>query len=189
MCHHQTSGGDAVATLSLELEKRGYICWRDNGQHMENRDIAGMQEGVRRSCCLLLFYSGQKESLGANGEAYPDTANGKYESPFTRWFCHLEMLTARQSGIPVVVVAEDEDRYGHRGIRALERPRLAEVSEDWNFERYSTETTENILEQNLANKEIVSIPFRRQDHELRRAVLPEIVHQARRKLHYAELAR
>ena len=41
----------------------------------------------------------------------------------------------------------------------------------------------------MANKEIVSIPFRRQDHELRGAVLPEIVRQARRELHYAELVR
>ena len=204
MCHHQTSGGDAVATLALELENRGYKCWRDNDQHMEERDTAGMQEGVRRSCCLLLFHSGQKETVGANGEAYPDaansacqhhpdTANGSmaqqrqqctcnYESPFTRWFCHVEMLTARQHQLPVVVVQEIDDRSGRRGMRGLERRRLKEASQGWDFTAFSNDTTENIKEQNLANKEIVAIPYRRQAHELRKAMLPEIVRQAREKL-------
>ena len=198
MCHHQTSGGDAVHALSTELESRGYKIWRDNDQHMEQRDTAGMRRGVRESCCLLLFHSGQKETVGANGEAYPDAANSacqhhldaadrqqcncNYQSPFTRWFCHVEMLTARQHQLPVVVVQEIDDRSGRRGLRFLERSRLPAVSQGWDFRAFSNDTTENIKEQNLAHTGIVAIPYRRQAHELRKAMLPEIVHQARDKL-------
>jgi hypothetical protein len=182
MCHHQTSGGDAVHALSKELESRGYKIWRDNDQHMEQRDTAGMRKGVRESCCMLLFYSGRKELVGENREAYPDTVNGNYESPFTRWFCHLEMLTARQHNLPVVVVEEVDARSGNQRIRGLERSRLAAVSQGWDFNEYSNDATATILDQNLENEEIVAIKYRREDHEMRRAMLPEIVHQARDKL-------
>jgi hypothetical protein len=88
LCHHQGSGGNQCALLKEWLEARGCEVWYDNGQHASDRNLAGMQEGLRQSMCLLLFLSGRNET-----NQMPDP-NGTYEGPFTRWFCHMEMATA-----------------------------------------------------------------------------------------------
>ena len=176
LCHHQGSAADTVAALQGHLEQMGYRCWRDNDQKMEQRDIPGMCEGVRTSCCVLLFYSGRFERRMPNGESIADTANGSYESPFTRWFCHLEMLIARSNRVPVVVVKEENDRF-NRPNRGRDRDRLRELTGGWDFSTYSNESTQDVVNGNLTFLSRPSIPFRRQEHE-QEALLAEVERQA-----------
>jgi hypothetical protein len=62
ICHHQSSGGDQLHILKEGLESRGYRIWYDNGQHAAERNLAGIEEGVRQRCCLLVFLNGRRET-------------------------------------------------------------------------------------------------------------------------------
>ena len=185
LCHHQGSGGDAVTNLQGWLEGYGFRCWRDNDQNMEERDVAGMRDGIKKSDCFLLFYSGRFETiLERTGEAVVDT-HGTYESPFTRKYCHIEMLTCHQQGLPVVVVQDVNDSR-NRSVRNREWDRMREESVHWDLSVYSDiaarEQTNDIVERNMELMSQLSIPFRRQKHEVDGALLPEIVRQARTQL-------
>ena len=70
-----------------------------------------MRKGVEDSVCLLIFLSGRKETVGADGVGIPDPS-GQYEGPFTRWFCHEEMHKAHVCGLKFVGVKEDDSRFG-----------------------------------------------------------------------------
>merc|ERR1719197_2173001 len=45
LSHYQSTGGDQVDTLCLELQRRGFRCWYDQQQMMITKDA--MAEGVR----------------------------------------------------------------------------------------------------------------------------------------------
>ena len=118
ICHHQSSGGNQARILYDQLCSLGCKVWYDNEQPATERNVDGMRRGVKRSQTLLIFLSGRKET---DGEA---DKNGNYEGPFTRWFCHEEMATARKHGLTVVGVKEEDPRFGkpdfeqerHRGM-------------------------------------------------------------------------
>ena len=80
--------------LCEALRVRGLSFWYDNGQCAVERNLVGMQDGVSKSMCLLLFLSGRKETMGMA------------DASFTRWFCHKEMAAARKCNLPVVGVME-----------------------------------------------------------------------------------
>eukprot|EP01046_Picozoa_sp_COSAG06_P044449 COSAG06_NODE_5992_length_3164_cov_0.971289_2_plen_394_part_00 len=157
ICHHQGSGSDQCRTLELQLKSRGYKVWFDNGVSGEERTLDGMREGVRGSMCVLIFLSGRKE---VDGVADP---NGNYEGPFTRWFCHAEMGTAREAGVPFVGVMETDKRHGEPDF--AEEKRRGRHAHD----KFAAENVK--LLDNLC-----FIPFRRQEHEID-AMLVEIGRQ------------
>ncbi len=73
ICHHQGSGGNQAKILYDQLTGLGCSVWYDNEMPATERNLDGMQRGVRASATLLLFLSGREESNGM-----PDK-NGKYE--------------------------------------------------------------------------------------------------------------
>lgn len=73
ICHHQGSGGNQAKILYDQLTGLGCSVWYDNEMPATERNLDGMQRGVRASVTLLLFLSGREET---NGQ--PDK-NGKYE--------------------------------------------------------------------------------------------------------------
>lgn len=73
ICHHQGSGGNQARNLYDQLTARGCSVWYDNAVQATERNLDGMQRGVRSSATLLLFLSGREET---NGQ--PDI-NGQYE--------------------------------------------------------------------------------------------------------------
>jgi hypothetical protein len=92
-----SSAGDQSHILKEGLESREYRIWYDNGQHASERNLAGIEKGVRQSCCLLVFLSGRRET-----NSMADT-NGVDEGVLTRWFCHKELAKAREFNLPVLV--------------------------------------------------------------------------------------
>jgi hypothetical protein len=176
ICHHQGSGGDQSHILKEGLEGRGCKIWYDNGQHAAERNLAGMDEGVRRSCCLLVFLSGRREA-----NSMPDP-NGLYEGVFTRWFCHKELAKARACNLPVVGVKEE-------GRNPEDRSNVAEFAEESRRARTGkgggpiSEHAEDILVLLEGPRSVVFLPFRRQQHEnLKDAMLSEITRLAREKV-------
>eukprot|EP01043_Picozoa_sp_COSAG02_P024011 COSAG02_NODE_1299_length_13382_cov_14.723858_4_plen_441_part_00 len=168
ICHHQGSGGDQSNLLCLQLRALGYIVWYDNGVKATKRTLPGMKDGVTKSECLLLFLSGRKEVL-LDGEGVADTA-GDYEGPFTRWFCHEEMSTAREQKLRFVGVMETELRHGKPDF-ALEKSRAQTAGDDGGPIHEDVEDNLQLL------KDLCFIPFRRQEHEVP-AMLKEIIRQA-----------
>ena len=71
----------------------------DNEQPATERNVDGMKRGVRHSLSLLIFLSGRRETDGEADKA------GEYEGPFTRWYCHEEMATARKHGLALLANA------------------------------------------------------------------------------------
>ena len=157
ICHHQRSGGDQVATLCRDLEKRGYSCWVDNTQHAEERNLDGMRRGVRDAQCFVIFLSGRKET-----NRKPDAA-GQYEGTFTSWYCHQEMKEALDSGIKIIGIMETEDERGKPDFNE-EKRRCEGVSEH-------SEQVVKLLDQ------VCFTPYRRQRHEVD-GMLDEIVRQS-----------
>ncbi len=174
ICHHQSSGGDQSHILKEGLENRGYKIWYDNGQHAAERNLAGMEEGVRQSCCLLVFLSGRRET---NSMADP---TGVYEGVFTRWFCHKELAKAREFNLPVVGVREE-------GRSPEDKSNVADFAEERRRARTGkdggpiSEHAEDILVLLEGPQSVVFLPFRRQQHE-KAAMLSEIVRIARDKV-------
>jgi hypothetical protein len=166
ICHHQGSGGDQAHLLFDALRSRGYKVWYDNGVQSDARNLHGMQRGVRSSACLLLLLSGRKEKAGV-----PDSS-GVYEGPFTRWYCHHEMATARSERLPVIGVMEVEERYNKADL--VEEKRRARTG-GANGGPIS-EHAEDILALLDGPNSVVFLPFRRQQHETE-AMLAEICSQ------------
>jgi hypothetical protein len=155
ICHHQGSGGDQAHLLCEALRARGYAVWYDNGVHSDARNLEGMRAGVRSSACLLLFVSGRKELRGAAD------SSGEYEGPFTRWYCHQEMATARSERLPVIGVMEVEERYNKADL-AEEKRRARTGGADGGP---ISEHAEDILALLDGPRSVVFLPFRRQQHE------------------------
>lgn len=163
ICHHQGSGGDQSNILNLRLTKLGYSVWYDNAQNALHRNLEGMQKGVRKSVCFLIFLSGRKETDGL-----PDL-NGEYEGPFTRWYCHEEMSVAHEAGLRCIGVMESEQPKGKPDL-ALERSRAMNGNGGGPVNPKAQHNM-HLLD------EIVFSPFRRQEDELV-ALLMKIVEQA-----------
>ncbi len=106
ICHHQGSGGDQAMNLAKDLKGLGFKVWYDNGVDANERNLQGMQKGVRESMALLIFLSGRKESKGQ-----PDP-EGLYEGPFTRPYCNEEMHAAHEAKVGFLGVKEDDPRHG-----------------------------------------------------------------------------
>ena len=155
ICHHQGSGGDQAHLLCEALKARGYAVWYDNCVQTDERNLEGMQRGVRSSACLLLFLSGRKERAGV-----PDSS-GVYEGPFTRWYCHQEMAAARSERLPVIGVMEVEDRYNKVDF-AEERRRARTGGANGGP---ISEHAENILALLEGDRSVVFINFRRDRDE------------------------
>ncbi len=155
ICHHQGSGGDQAHLLCEALRFRGYKVWYDNCVQSEERNLEGMQRGVRSSACLLLLLSGRKEFAGV-----PDSS-GVYEGPFTRWYCHQEMAAARSERLPVIGVMEVEDRYNK--VDFVEEKRRARTG-GRNGGPIS-EHAEDILALLEGDRSVVFINFRRDRDE------------------------
>ena len=169
ICHHQASGGDQAMSLCLRLENEGYKVWYDNAVQGTERNLRGMKRGVRESECLLIFLSGRREK-----DAQPDPL-GEYEGPFTRWFCHEEMATAREHGLQCVGVMETDERHGKPEF-ALEKSRARTGG------RGGGPVHTRHVEENLRLlDELCFIPYRRQEHEIG-AMLAEIIRQAKRQV-------
>eukprot|EP01043_Picozoa_sp_COSAG02_P010925 COSAG02_NODE_395_length_23127_cov_130.205663_9_plen_1340_part_00 len=164
ICHHQGSGGDQSNLLSDKLTQLGYSVWYDNNQNAIHRNLLGMQEGVRKSMCLLIFLSGRKESDGQ-----PDR-NGEYEGTFTRWFCHEEMATAHAARLRCVGVKETDERHGTPDF-ALERERALKGGERGEGVHEKAPQNLHLLD------DVVFTPFRREKHEVSN-MLEEIVKRA-----------
>ncbi len=163
ICHHQGSGGDQARVLSEMLKGRGYAVWYDNGVPSDLRNLEGMRGGVRSSASLLLFLSGRKELGGV-----PD-ASGEYEGPFTRWYCHQEIATARSQRLPVIGVME-VDEGKNKADLAEEKCRARTGAADGGP---ISEHKEDVLALLDGPRSVVFLPFRRQQHELE-SMLTEI---------------
>jgi hypothetical protein len=176
ICHHQGSGGDQSNLLCLELRALGYSVWYDNGVMATQRNLPGMKDGVTKSECMLIFLSGRKEVMQA-GEGVADP-NGDYEGPFTRWFCHEEIGTAREHELRFIGVMETELRHGKPDL-ALEKSRARTGHRHWAQGRHPGGPVHDEVEENLRlMDDICFIPFRRQEHEVR-PMLAEIIRQAK----------
>ena len=111
----------------------------------------------------MIFLSGRKET-----RTKPDE-NGLYEGPFTRWFCHEEMATARAAGVHIIGVQEEDDRHC-KPDRALEKSR-ARTGKDGGPVHAAAEANLRLLDS------VCFVPLRRQQHEVP-AMLDEILRQA-----------
>ena len=98
----------------------GFKVWYDNGEHCDQRNLTGMKEGVRASACVLVFLSGRHE---INGQpCHKNDSAGRYEGPFTRWYCHEEMAEAHRACVGFVGLKEEDDRHAPPDF-ALEKTR------------------------------------------------------------------
>eukprot|EP01046_Picozoa_sp_COSAG06_P052164 COSAG06_NODE_8697_length_2094_cov_3.330827_1_plen_313_part_01 len=126
ICHHQASGGPQCGNLCKLLQKLGYSVWYDKDRSSDEVNVHGMQDGVHYSMCLLIFLSGRKERDGN-----PDPT-GQYEGPFTRWYCHDEMRTAREAGLEIVGMQETDDGRRAKADIGLEKAGAARSKHtDW----------------------------------------------------------
>ncbi len=164
ICHHQGSGGDQAHLLCDALRSRGYKVWYDNGVKSDARNLGGMQRGVRSSACLLLLLTGRKENAAGVSDS-----SGVYEGPFTRWYCHQEMETARSERLPVIGVMEVEERYNKADLAEEKRRARTGGANGGPI----SEHAENILALLDGPNSVVFLPFRRQQHEME-AMLAEI---------------
>jgi GTPase SAR1 family protein len=167
ICHHQGSGSDQAHLLCEKLKSLGYKVWYDNGVQADARNLQGMQRGVRSSACLLLLLTGRKE----NAAGVPDSS-GVYEGPFTSWYCHHEMATARSERLPVIGVMEVDERYNKADL-AEERHRARTGGANGGP---ITPHAEDILALLDGPNSVMFLPFRRQQHETE-AMLAEICSQ------------
>ena len=87
--HYQTTGGNQASNICNELEMRGLKVWYD--QNADTIDEAAMKEGVQRSTVFVLFLS---------------------HKVFTRKFCQMEILEAKKAKKPVLLIREEDDRFG-----------------------------------------------------------------------------
>jgi hypothetical protein len=163
LCHHQGSGGDQAYNLYMHLTQMGYSVWYDNGRNADHRNLQGMKQGVRDSVCLLIFLSGRRETDGQ-----PDV-NGRYEGPFTRWFCHEEMSTAHAERLRCVGVMEDDERHGKPDF-GQEKQRALTGAEGGQPVNGNAARNIHLLD------DVCFIPLRRQQHEVE-GMMKEIVRQ------------
>ena len=78
--------------------------WLDNKVDRTERTLDGMRRGVRSSRNVIILLTGRYER---DGRACDSTTPGAvYESPFSRWFCHEELKTAREAGVRILGVQE-----------------------------------------------------------------------------------
>ena len=136
------------------MEKRGFRVWYDNRRAADHRNLEGMKRGVHESEVFLIFLSGRKET-----DRQPDL-NGRYEGPFTRWFCQEEMVTAHEAGLRCVGVKEEEERFGKPDF-ALEKSRSLAGGKDGGPIHERAAMNARLLD------EVCFIPFRRQQHEMK----------------------
>ncbi len=101
----------------------------------------------------------------------PDLS-GMYEGPFTRWYCHQEMETARSERLPVIGVMEVDERYNKADL-AEERHRARTGGANGGP---ITPHAEDILALLDGPNSVVFLPFRRQQHEME-AMMAEICSQ------------
>eukprot|EP01047_Picozoa_sp_COSAG01_P036979 COSAG01_NODE_2911_length_6875_cov_93.023318_3_plen_601_part_00 len=153
ICHHQSSGGNQARNLYDQLTGLGCKVWYDNAQPAEERVLAGMKRGVKSSMTLLIFLSGRKETEGE-----PDR-NGQYEGPFTRWFCHEEMITAQDADCHIMGVMETDRRHGVPDF-ALEKQRALSGGEHGGRIHVSAEQNIKLLDN------VCFLPRRTQAHEV-----------------------
>ncbi len=106
----------------------------------------------------------------------PDSS-GVYEGPFTRWYCHQQMATARSERLPVIGVMEVEERY-NRADFAEEKHRARTGGANGGP---ISEHAENILALLDGPNSVVFLPFRRQQPEMV-AMLAEICSQYESKV-------
>jgi hypothetical protein len=127
-----------------------------------------MKRGVRHSLSLLIFLSGRRETDGEADKA------GEYEGPFTRWYCHEEMATARKHGLTIVGVKEEDVRFGKPDFE-LERQRGmmgGKVGADGVCGPVHLQAPENL---ELLNK-VCFISRRTQQHEIK-GYIAEVIRQ------------
>ena len=87
--HCQATGGDQANLLCTNLETLGVKVWYD--MKMPDLTEAAMVEGVKASVAMIVLLTPRVMS---------------------RPFCHLEMRTARDNGVRMVGIKEDDDRRG-----------------------------------------------------------------------------
>ena len=119
ICHHQGSGGKQAEILAQKLQGRGHTVWLDNKVDRTERTLDGMRRGVRSSRNVIILLTGRYER---DGRACDSTTPGAvYESPFSRWFCHEELKTAREAGVRILGVQEMDERHN--------KPNFAKIKE------------------------------------------------------------
>ena len=141
---------------------------------LSHRNLKGMKEGVTASECVIIFLSGRVEKDGQ-----PDTVTGKYEGPFTRWFCHEEMATARQTGAKIIGVMETDERHNTPEF-VQEKTRARTGGREGGAVHEHVEDNLKLLD------DVCFIPLRRQQHEIP-AMLGEILRQAQPGLQEPEV--
>ena len=132
---------------------------------LSHRNLKGMKEGVAASECVMIVLSGRVEK---DGQA--DTVTGKYEGPFTRWFCHEEMSTARQTVARIIGVMETDERHNKPDF-------VQEKLRAWTGGTGSGAVHEDVEENLKLLDDACFVPLRRQQHEIP-AMLGEILRQA-----------
>ena len=70
---------------------------------------------------MIIFLSSRKEIDGLVDQA------GEYEGPFTRWFCHEEMASARAANVNIIGVKESDPRFNEPDF-AKEKERALTLS-------------------------------------------------------------
>jgi hypothetical protein len=108
---------------------------------------------------------------------HKDDPNGKYEGPFTRWYCHEEMAAAHRAGVGFVGVKEDDDRYNKPDF-ALEKSRARQGGKNAAGVFDDATPVSQHVQQNLQLlDELCFINYRRQEHEVA-GMLREVVRLA-----------
>jgi hypothetical protein len=88
LSHMQSTAGDAVHSLCLELQKRGMVVWYD--QVAEDLTKGGMQAGVQQSDVFVLFLT---------------------QGTMSRPFVHLELREAVKHGKKILLLHEQDPRH------------------------------------------------------------------------------
>ena len=103
--HTQRSGHATTlaAELHADLTKAGYTCWLD--VKMEDRSEAGMREGVMKCKVVLAIITG--DCVNPDRPQDPPASNAY----FSRQFCILELLWAREGGTPIQPVIRSADKH------------------------------------------------------------------------------
>ena len=165
ICHHQGSGGLQARSLSDDLEKRGHTVWLDNKVDRSERTLDGMRRGVQSSSNIIVILTGRYEINNTGIPCGSDSNGATYQSPFSRWFCHEELKTARAAGVKIMGVQETDERFSKPSFG------LCKAS-------VVTGHAATVVEANLKLlDDICFIPLHAEEHE-RPAMLLEIERQA-----------
>ena len=164
ICHHQGSGGLQARSLSDDLTRRGYTVWLDNKVDRSERTLDGMCRGVQSSRNIIIILTGRYEIYNTGNPCGPDSNGATYQSPFSRWFCHEELKTARAAHVNIMGVQEMDQRFSKPDFGLCKASAGGHVA--------------TVVEANLKLlDDICFIPLHAEKHE-RSAMLEEIEKQA-----------